>query len=55
MEIKQVVLNAQRIIELAEQEGWSEGELAKAIKLLHSELQYQFDVFTLSQFETTEK
>lgn len=39
MEVSQTFSNAQKIIELAEKEDWSEEELAKAIKLLHSELQ----------------
>lgn len=38
MKIKRTVEIAQKIVSLAEKEGWSEEELAKAIKLLHSEL-----------------
>ncbi|WP_248891561.1 hypothetical protein [Bacillus methanolicus] len=38
MKIKKTLEIAQGILNLAEKEGWSEEELAKAIKLLHSEM-----------------
>lgn len=38
MEIKKTVENARQIIYLAVEEEWSEEELAKAVKLLHSEI-----------------
>lgn len=38
MEIKKTLDNAQAIVELAKEEGWSEEELARAINILHSEV-----------------
>lgn len=45
MKLKQTISIVNQIIELAEKEGWSEEELAKAVRLLHSELEnYSFSV-----------
>ena len=35
MDIKDILNNAQSVINLAEEKGWSEEELAKVIELLH--------------------
>lgn len=39
MELKRTLDNAQAIIELSKDKGWGEKELAKAIKLLHHQLE----------------
>jgi len=39
MKISKDLSNVQKIIQLAEENGWSEEELAKAIEILHSSLQ----------------
>lgn len=39
MEIKEVLGRANEIVKLARKMGWSEEELAKAIRLLHSEFE----------------
>jgi hypothetical protein len=45
LEVSQTLSNAQKIIELAKKEGWSEEELSKAIDLLHSHFSKQIYVF----------
>lgn len=39
MKIKKAIEIAQQVIELAEEKDWSEEELVKAIRLLHSEFE----------------
>ncbi|MBL5768019.1 hypothetical protein [Heyndrickxia sporothermodurans] len=47
-EIQKSLEIANSIIKLASREGWSEEELAKAVNLLHSELEKTINSITIS-------
>jgi len=44
MQMKEIFAKANKVVELAEQNGWSEEELAKVIMILHSHFEQELSI-----------